>query len=78
MVVAAQDAKRLDEIDAWLAQLGCGDGSCVIGPPLGMHTNGGCNCVAKWHEDWPKELRRNVWKAIHLYREKVRILEGMR
>lgn len=24
---------------------GCGDSSCVFGPPGGMHTNGGCQCL---------------------------------
>lgn len=23
---------------------GCGDSSCVVAPPKGMHTNGGCRC----------------------------------
>jgi len=24
---------------------GCSDGGCVFGPPGGMHTNGGCECL---------------------------------
>lgn len=23
----------------------CTDGSCIFGPPGGMHTNGGCQCI---------------------------------
>jgi hypothetical protein len=29
-------------------QVGCGDNSCVWGPPGGMATNGGCRC----HRDY--------------------------
>jgi len=28
-----------------LKGLGCSDGGCVIDPPTGMHTNGGCRCL---------------------------------
>lgn len=32
--------------DALIGSLeGCTDGGCVIRPPKGMHTNGGCRCV---------------------------------
>lgn len=28
-----------------LAEIGgCGDGGCIVLPPKGMHTNGGCRC----------------------------------
>lgn len=27
--------------------VGCCDGSCIWGPPGGMQTNGGCQCVDK-------------------------------
>lgn len=26
---------------------GCGDGNCLIRKPVGMHTNGGCKCLAQ-------------------------------
>lgn len=35
---------------------GCGDSSCMLGPPEGMATNGGCRC----HEVSAPELRRMV------------------
>jgi hypothetical protein len=31
--------------------LGCGDGNCVIQPPKGMHTNGGCKCSKRFIDD---------------------------
>jgi hypothetical protein len=33
------------KIDYNKVLLGCGDGNCVIQPPKGMHTNGGCKCA---------------------------------
>ena|GEM_PF-2372040 len=36
----------VDRFDALMSSLdGCTDGGCVISPPKGMHTNGGCRCV---------------------------------
>jgi hypothetical protein len=31
--------------DATEDMTGCGDSSCIIARPLGMHTNGGCRCL---------------------------------
>lgn len=43
--------------------LGCGDGSCVVRPPQGMHTNGGCRCDERM-------LRRAVqwWRRVAEFR----------
>jgi hypothetical protein len=39
---AVQDWTRFDALVASVK--GCGDGSCGIERPVGMHTNGGCRC----------------------------------
>lgn len=43
---------------------GCGDSSCIVRHPTGMHTNGGCNCEAR-------ELRR----ALAWYKRRAKFLE---
>lgn len=49
----------------YLNLVGCHDGNCLINPPKGMHTNGGCQCE--------KELRRSPYgleaiRTIHYLR----------
>lgn len=68
--------KRLRAIDTELSAQGCGDGSCAIARPSGMHTNGGCHCIGQRFTEWTPELRRKILIAFALYREKVRLLEG--
>lgn len=46
---------------------GCGDHSCVIAPPKGMGTNGGCRCDERALRLGARQLR-----------ERVRVLEGHR
>ncbi len=37
-----------EEMEFALAQIGgCGDSSCLIEPPKGMCTNGGCRCLIR-------------------------------
>ena len=44
---------------------GCSDGGCVFGHPGGMHTNGGCRCLA----ELPPEKRVRVRNGIRQMRE---------
>ena len=41
---------------------GCGDGGCIISPPKGMHTNGGCKC---------NRIPHKMSAAIHYLRKEV-------
>lgn len=56
--------------DDELAALACGDGGCVIQRPRGMHTNGGCHCLATLE---PYE-RARITKALWRYRQIVDVL----
>ena len=47
-----------------LPMLGCGDSSCIVARPTGMHTNGGCRCE-------PFKLRR----AVQYWRRRAQFLE---
>lgn len=50
---------------------GCGDGSCIVARPTGMHTNGGCRCEGF-------ELRRAVmyWRRrSEFLQETIRIMK---
>lgn len=38
--------RDVDAIEADLRHLGCSDGNCAVMRPRGMHTNGGCRCLA--------------------------------
>jgi hypothetical protein len=52
-----------------LAGHGCGDGYCdITGPATGMHTNGGCKCLAPL----PMSRRTHVRVALQRYREALR------
>lgn len=42
--------------------IGCCDGSCVYGPPGGMQTNGGCQCM----KGTPVEVRRHALRLSKL------------
>lgn len=41
---------------------GCGDGSCVIAPPKGQHTNAGCRCD-----------ERRLRRAVQVLKARVRV-----
>ena len=34
----------------------CNDGSCMFGPPGGMHTNGGCRCIGRTVTSGPDSI----------------------
>jgi hypothetical protein len=55
---------------------GCGDNSCLFGPPGGMATNGGCRCLtnAKWDIG---ENRRRVQRGILRIMDKNRRLRAV-
>jgi hypothetical protein len=57
--------------DAELAELGCGDGGCIIQRPLGQHTNGGCHCLEGIRDPG---AHMKVFKALHRYRQIVSVL----
>ncbi len=49
--------------DDELAALGCSDGGCIIQPPRGQHTNGGCGCGCA------KNLRMACGKDMETWRK---------
>ena len=51
---------------------GCGDGGCIFGPPKGMHTNGGCQCLKSIGDI---RTRIRVHRAVAALRKKVVELE---
>lgn len=57
----------LEEIQEGLARLarqlkyGCGDGSCQVQTPRGMHTNGGCRCHPRDVSQTLLDLGRRPW-----------------
>lgn len=56
--------ERRKEDPGVLPAIGCGDGSCAIVAPEGMHTNGGCHCTER-------KLRLALW----YYKQKSVFLE---
>lgn len=58
------ELKRRKDDPGALPVVGCGDGSCCIVAPSGMHTNGGCRC-----ED------RKLRLALQYYKRRVVFLE---
>lgn len=52
---------------------GCSDGGCIINPPTGLHTNGGCNC-AKTIRRGAGDTGLNVELTIHYLRGELRKL----
>lgn len=38
------DLARVRQDPGDIPMTGCGDGSCIVARPTGMHTNGGCRC----------------------------------
>ena len=53
-------------------EFGCGDNSCIVGPPGGMANNGGCRCF----ETLPRtpegrEARHRLMRGILFLRQKV-------
>jgi len=54
---------------------GCTDGGCVFGHPGGMHTNGGCRCLA-YNYIREHESMRRAHKGILALRERVAALEA--
>jgi len=53
---------------------GCGDSSCIFGPPGGMATNVGCRCLARV-EDHTPSARRDVTQGILQMRVQIRELQ---
>lgn len=45
---------------------GCGDGSCIVARPKGMHTNGGCRCD-----------ERRLRMAVHAWRREADRLSAL-
>ena len=62
------------ELAEALADLRCGDNSCVWGvSPGGMHTNGGCRCFREWKK---QRAARVIHAALAAYARFVaRVLE---
>jgi hypothetical protein len=55
-VAKAITAARAEGATSIIETHRCGDNSCVFGPPGGMATNGGCQCL----KGSPIELRRKL------------------
>ena len=59
----------LNALDERLTLIGgCGDGGCLVMPPKGMHTNGGCRCM------WDKYKAQ---KTVHAYMAFVRSIRAL-
>lgn len=60
----------LNALDERLTLIGgCGDGGCLVMPPKGMHTNGGCRCM------WDKYKAQQVVNAHKAFEAEVSTLK---
>lgn len=54
---------------------GCSDGGCILSPPQGIHTNGGCRCAVKLRMA-AGDIGWDVEKTIYYLRRVVKTLEA--
>jgi hypothetical protein len=59
-------ARLRDVAHALGMEVGCSEGSCVWGGPIGMHTNAGCRCLSGTEIEIRLEARRMQRVAKHL------------
>ena len=57
--------------DKELHELSCTDGGCIVQSNPGMHTNGGCRCLADIKDI---EKRMRISRVLRRYREIVSVL----
>ena len=70
----AERIERVKLLKSHLAELGCGDASCLVNPqPSGQCTNGGCRCLPRVGAG---ELRLKLQHVLTIYRALVKELEG--